>query len=75
MAESKATKMFKKYPMIFMAMYMHSLKENPLHPDDNGVIYSKIMANVANPGTYWMPATVTEEILKDFESTKPKTKK
>ena len=64
---SKPRKMFLKYPKLFMEMYLHSLTENPEHPDDNSVIYSKIMANVANPGTYWMPDWDLEPILEDFK--------
>lgn len=67
--KSKAREMYRKYPLLFMEMYLHSLKEDPEHPDDNSVIYSKIQANVANPGTYWMPDWPNiDEILKDFAS-------
>ena len=69
MKDTKARKMFKKYPTFFMQMYMHSLKEDPKHPDDNGVIYSKVMANIANPGTYWMPKVKNiDQILEDFKN-------
>ena len=61
----KARMMFEKYPELFMAMYLHSLEVDEEHPDDNSVIYSKIMANVANPGTYWMPEG-SEKVLEDF---------
>lgn len=68
MKMTNARKMFIKYPLLYMAMYRHSLQENPDHPDDNGVIYSKIMANVANPGTYWMPENMDiDKILADFK--------
>ena len=69
MATTNAREMFKKYPKLFMEMYVHSMEEDPDHPDDIGVIYSKIMANVANPGTYWMPYSerMQKRILNDFK--------
>ena len=67
MAKSKARMMFDKYPKLFMDMYLHSLEENPNHPDDNSIIFSKIMMNVAVPGTYWMPEDCdVEAVLNDF---------
>mgnify|MGYP003373186130 FL=1 len=39
---------------MFMAMYLHSLDEG--HPDDNGVIYAKLMANAMGKAEpYWTP--------------------
>lgn len=67
MKVTNARKMYARYPKLFMAMFEHSFKENPEHPDDIGVIYSKIQANVANPGTYWMPDYMDlDPILEEF---------
>lgn len=52
----------KKYPKLFMAMYLHSLELDEAHPDDNGVIYSKLMANAKGKAEpYWTPAEVDME--------------
>ena len=54
--------MYSKYPKLFMAMYLHSLDENPDHPDDNSVIYSKLMANAqGKQDPYWVPPTTDME--------------
>ena len=60
--KSKASMIFTKYPKLFMAMYLHSLETDEAHPDDNSVIYSKLMANAqgANP-PYWTPEEVDME--------------
>ena len=67
---SKARMMYKKYPKLFMEMWLHSEEENPGRGDDISVIYSKIMSNVGHPDNYWMPdeadGFTKEEILKDF---------
>ena len=56
MAQFSARETYKKYPKLFMAMYLHSLAENPSHPDDNSVIYSKLMANaMGKQEPYWTP--------------------
>ena len=69
MAKSNAMKMYKKYPKLFMEMFLHSMEENPDHPDDNSVIFSKIMSNVTHPGNYWMPDwPEIPEILEDFKN-------
>lgn len=68
MAHSYAREMFKKYPRLFMAMYLHSMDENPDHPDDNSVIYSKLMANARGKAEpYWTPETTDmEPVYDDF---------
>lgn len=73
MAESKARMMYKKYPKLFMAMYLHSLDEAPEHPDDNSVIYSKLMANAQGKAVpYWTPDAVDmEPIYEDFRQLVP----
>ena len=73
MAESKARTMFKKYPKLFMAMYLHSLDEAPEHPDDNSVIYSKLMANAMGKAEpYWTPeGTDMEPIYESFRELVP----
>lgn len=64
---SKAREMFKKYPKLFMEMYLHSMEENAEHPDDNSVIYSKIMANAQGKEVpYWVPDWDMEPIYEDF---------
>lgn len=61
-----AREMFKKYPKLFMEMYLHSLDENPDHPDDNSVIYSKLMANAQGKAEpYWVPPTTDMEPIYD----------
>lgn len=69
MAVSKAREMFKRYPKLFMEMYLHSMEENPEHPDDNSVIYSKLMANaMGKEEPYWMPDWETMPlVMKDFK--------
>ena len=66
-----ARMMYKKYPELFMQMWLHSEEEHPGFGDDISVIYSKIMSNVGHPGNYWMPEEADgfpkEAILKDFE--------
>ena len=68
MAESNARKMYKKYPLLFMAMYVHSRKEDPTHPDDISVIYSKLMANAqGKEEPYWTPEKMKmEPIYEEF---------
>ena len=66
MATYPAREMFKKYPKLFMEMYLHSLEENPDHPDDNSVIYSKLMANAQGKAEpYWVPPTTDMEPIYD----------
>ncbi len=51
---TKARALCARYPKLFMAMYLHSLDEG--HPDDNGVIYAKLMANAMGKAEpYWTP--------------------
>lgn len=73
MADSKARIMFKKYPKLFMQMYLHSLEVDEEHPDDNGVIYSKLMANAQGKAEpYWTPDAVDmEPIYEDFRKLVP----
>ena len=73
MADSKARTMFKKYPKLFMQMYLHSLDEAPEPPDDNSVIYSKLMANAMGKAEpYWPPeGTDMEPIYEDFRKFVP----
>ena len=57
--KSKARILYDKYPDLFSAMFEHSFKADPDHPDDISVIYSKLSANAhgkAEP--YWVPANV-----------------
>lgn len=69
--KSKARELYNKYPELFSKMFEHSFKEDPTHPDDIGVIYSKLSANAhgkAEP--YWTPSgydmeKVYEEILNE----------
>lgn len=74
MATTNAREMFKKYPELFMKMWVHSEEERPGVGDDIGVIYSKIMSNVGHPDNYWMPdeadGFTKEEILKAFAELK-----
>lgn len=62
--------MYKKYPELFMLMYLHSEEEEPGMGDSISVIFSKIMSNVAHPDQYWMPEEADgytkAEILADF---------
>lgn len=68
--KTKARIMYEKYTDLFMEMFAHSFKEDPEHPDDIGVIYSKLATNasgIENP--YWTPEgmdmkPVYEDILK-----------
>ena len=73
MADSKARMMYKKYPKLFMQMYLHSLDEAPEHPDDNSVIYSKLMANAQGKAEpYWTPeGTDMEPVYEDFRKLVP----
>lgn len=77
MAESKARTMYKKYPKLFMAMYLHSLDVDAEHPDDNSVIYSKLMANArGKQEPYWTPDAVDmEPIYEDFRKLAPEEEK
>ena len=69
--KSKSRKLYEKYPDLFSAMFAHSFKVDAEHPDDIGVIYSKLSANAhgkAEP--YWTPdgydmAPVYEDILNE----------
>lgn len=67
---SYAREMFKRYPKLFMEMYLHSMEENPEHPDDNSVIYSKLMANAQGKAEpYWVPENVDmEPVYDDFRA-------
>lgn len=60
--------MYSKYPKLFMAMYLHSLEVDEQHPDDNSVIYSKLMANAMGKAEpYWTPDAIDmEPIYEDF---------
>ena len=54
--KSKAHTLYEKYPDLFSAMFEHSFREDPEHPDDISVIYSKLAVNASgidNP--YWTP--------------------
>lgn len=56
MSTTPAREMYKKYPKLFTAMFNKSFVDNPEHPDDIGVIFSKLSANAhgkAEP--YWTP--------------------
>lgn len=77
MADSKARTMFKKYPKLFMQMYLHSLDVDAEHPDDNSVIYSKLMANAQGKAEpYWTPDAVDmEPIYEDFRKLVPEEEK
>ena len=62
MAVSKERQMYNKYPKLFMAMFEHSFKEDPEHPDSISVIYSKLMANAQGKAEpYWTPEVVDME--------------
>ena len=53
---TNARTLYAKYPDLFSAMFEHSFKENPEHPDDIGVIYSKLSANAhGKQEPYWTP--------------------
>ena len=57
--KSKARILYDKHPDLFSAMFEHSFREDPEHPDDIGVIYSKLSANAhgkAEP--YWVPENI-----------------
>lgn len=73
MAKYPAREMFAKYPKLFMEMYLHSLEENPDHPDDNSAIYSKLTANaMGKQKPYWTPeGTDMEPIYEDFRQLVP----
>lgn len=68
--ESKARMMYQKYPKLFMQMFLHSVDVDKDHPDDNSVIFSKLMANAMGKAEpYWTPDAVDmepvyEDILK-----------
>ena len=70
MKKTKARALYEKYPDLFSAMFAHSFIERPEHPDDIGVIYSKLSANAhGKEAPYWTPEgmdmkPVYEEILK-----------
>ena len=74
---TNARKMYAKYPKLFMAMYLHSLEVNEDHPDDNSVIYSKLMANAMGKAEpYWTPEAVDmEPIYEDFRALVPEEEK
>lgn len=75
--ESKARMMYQKYPKLFMAMYLHSLDVDAEHPDDNSVIYSKLMANAMGKAEpYWTPeGTDMDPIYEDFRKLVPEEEK
>ena len=66
--ESKARMMYQKYPKLFMQMFLHSVDVDKDHPDDNSVIYRKLMANAMGKSEpYWTPDAVDmEPIYEDF---------
>lgn len=72
--ESKARMMYQKYPKLFMAMFLHSVDVDKDHPDDNSVIFSKLMANAMGKSEpYWTPDAVDmEPIYEDFRALVPK---
>lgn len=74
--ESKARMMYQKYPKLFMAMFLHSVDVDKDHPDDNSVIYSKLMANAMGKSEpYWTPDAVDmEPIYEDFRKLVPEEK-
>ena len=64
--KSNARQMYEKYPKLFMAMYLHSLDVDADHPDDNSVIYSKLMANAqGKEEPYWTPEVTDMEPIYD----------
>ena len=66
---SYAREMFKRYPKLFMEMYLHSMEENPEQPDDNAIIYSKLMANAqGKTEPYWVPDWDMEPVYEDFRA-------
>lgn len=71
--KSKARTLYDKYPDLFMEMFAHSFKEDPEHPDDISVIYSKLMANAQGKAVpYWTPDAVDmEPIYEDFRKLVP----
>lgn len=71
--KSKARTLYDKYPDLFMEMFAHSFKEDPEHPDDISVIYSKLMANAqGKQEPYWTPeGTDMEPIYEDFRRLVP----
>lgn len=72
--ESKARMMYQKYPELFMQMFLHSVDVDKDHPDDNSVIFSKLMANAMGKSEpYWTPDAVDmEPIYEDFRALVPK---
>lgn len=72
--KSKAREFYNRYPKLFMAMYLHSIEVDETHPDDNSVIYSKLMANAMGKAEpYWTPEAVDmgpiyEELRKGAEA-------
>lgn len=70
---TNARAMYAKYPKLFMQMYLYSLEIDEEHPDDNGVIYSKLMANAqGKQEPYWTPeGTDMEPIYEDFRQLVP----
>lgn len=70
---TNARAMCAKYPKLFMQMYLHSLDEAPEHPDDNSVIFSKLMANARGKSEpYWTPeGTDMDPIYEDFRKLVP----
>ena len=75
--ESKARMMYQKYPKLFMQMYLHSLDVDAEHPDDNSVIYSKLMANAMGKAEpFWTPeGTDMEPVYEDFRKLGPEEEK
>lgn len=71
--KSKARTLYDKYPDLFSAMFEHSFREDPEHPDDISVIYSKLMANAQGKAVpYWTPDAVDmEPIYEDFRKLVP----
>lgn len=64
--KSKARTLYEKYPDLFSAMFEHSFREDPEHPDDNSVIYSKLMANAQGKAEpYWTPEATDMEPIYD----------
>ena len=74
--ESKARMMYQKYPKLFMQMFLHSVDVDKGHPDDNSVIFSKLMANAMGKSEpYWTPDAVDmEPIYEDFRKLVPEEK-
>ena len=74
---TNARAMYAKYPKLFKAMFEHSFMEDPEHPDDIGVIYSKLMANAQGKAVpYWTPeGTDMDPIDEDFRKLVPEEEK